>query len=563
MMKAQTKVEQMNQGIHDYGQTEVLPDQPTTPCPADSQMLILLTTPKQAMAQFDGSYIYLRLGATIQLNTPLFTSAELEGDDPCRDMCLENQFFFLGVRSANQLLRSYQLFFGNTPIANSLQNFATIEGVYYFASECVEMTTSRRYCFSMFHDVQVMNESVAGTYIPLSTFIIPGTPRTASLTANIEFVAILHLTQILELSGFKDYPTRVFGDLRLNFTLEKDALVYYYIPPNISFERGLLEGTISTDTPNLSGLRAIDPATLDICRQWTQIGTYCWVDVIKGWDSATNAPRHTVIRDFSISCTSMEISKCYAILSGYNYTEECHAELVDFFSNNPFLVMSQKISVATFSSSPTSAGISALTCQTAINLATQAAIFFPFSAKHLTVFPNIQYQGFQVTVGSQRYPETPISTVGPDFTEQQLQFRGFDPDAGYEPCLEFVDSMHRKRSRGDKMLRPISDCTLFFACVQFQQSMGPHSVNFNGVDSKGENWPVQVFGTPLAGNRTCYPPEEGNLFGLKTGDKTLPPPPRIVFLSIQFFDFFLDRRVSNVILYNTYGPAREFWANFA
>jgi hypothetical protein len=559
IMNAYAKQEEVNDCAHRSQQTQIMCESPGLPGQYTAQFLIRLTDSKMQVTQFDQSYIFIEYELTLQLNKQLFTQAQLTADDATRDALLDNQFVFVGFKGSAELIGRYQLYFGNTPIADSLQQYGTLEAFLQRVYTCESQLENKIACYSEWKYVQQKDDTVCGIYLPLSTFY-DKTTKAPKTIVTVTFPIQYPYHNNLQLQGCWDYPNAILGDMKFSFTPNPNALVVCQVIPSSTISTGIENGTIDKGLPNLSNIRAIDPSTYNFTRQFTQIGHFFNADILMGWDGS--APKHNFVEDLQITCTGMRVTQLYAVASGYDVLPDALERVRAKLKKEPYVLMGQRVDKQVFSSAPSGGNVSAISTNTTIKMATCFYVLFPQHVSTETCFHQPQLTNFQLSVGNQVYPEVPTNTWGVDFATHQELISGFDGDSGFTMNDAIHDSWALPRAKANKILRPVRDATDFVFAAACQRRMGALLDCWDGVDTEGSNISVKLAGNSDPHNPVCYPSTDPqNVGGAKDSVVKSPPPIFVDLVMIKMVFWLNSSNVSQMAYYDNYPAMRAFTAS--
>jgi hypothetical protein len=226
-----------------------------------------------------------------------------------------------------------------------------------------------------------------------------------------------------------------------------------------------------------------------------------------------------------LQCTGMEIRSLKSNMYGFNITSESLARINNLFST-PQIIPSQQLDYNAFPIAATAAGI-----QSTINMpvcnCTCISIMFPKNDNDYTVFENPVYNNLQLTVNGKNMPDEVVSSQGARFLQQQLI--ASDLSGGLECTKEFEDSivMAKNTKSGNRYANCLSDGTSFMWNVQCERNNAGYT--FDGIDSNGQNIPIQIKGQPL------YSGPNDTYYNVNAAGTIHPPPPQIWLCRDTFF----------------------------
>ena len=150
------------------------------------------------------------------------------------------------------------------------------------------------------------------------------------------------------------------------------------------------------------------------------------------------------------------------------------------------------------------------------------SVMFPKHDNDYTVFENPIYSNLQLTVNGTNMPDEVVDTQGARFLHQSLV--ASDLASGLECTEEFEDSLVMAKNvagDGTRYHNSLSDGTSFMWNVQTERNHAGYT--FDGIDSNGQNIPIQIRGQPIftgEGKDTYYYVDAAD-------DNVHPPPPQI------------------------------------
>ena len=161
-MKSYSLAPVPNDGIHVYGNTRINPDV-SAPFTSSQEITLRLTSSNFDICEFANSYIHMSLRLRLRFsNAPV-----VNGDDEFAKMLKENQFVFLGLKCSNQIIRNYSFKHNDVPITTTLQSNAVYESYLYSAFMSKSERANKKYIFSPYEEVSVLDNSLCGLYLPI------------------------------------------------------------------------------------------------------------------------------------------------------------------------------------------------------------------------------------------------------------------------------------------------------------------------------------------------------------------------------------------------------------
>ena len=475
-----------NDGVNIYSNTRINPDT-SGPYSSTQDITIRLTSNNFDVCEFGNSYLHLK----VRLRLRFQNAPQVEGSDAFAEMLKKNQFVFIGLKASSHVIRSYSFKHNDVPIASTMQSSALYESFLYSTLMSKQERENKKFVFSPYEEVVSLDNSTCGVFVPIGE-LVDGSYQTLDL--------IIPYNSLLALQGWQEFPNRIFGELKLVINTTAEGFVYAEVSPMTSIKKGILSGKIDVSTPHISDVLSAVDSTFDFHRCFEQVSVPSSAQFITGWDSENNKLKFASSQEFTPFIDELLVQEAWVDVKGYRMSDSALGELQRHFSSEPFVVCAQKAETYTFPNGPESSGI-----RTAMNVrfnhTTDAVILFPKDSRHRTIFTNIGYDKLQLQIGNQRYPEQLLSTVSPQFHEQQMQASDFD--SMFAASEEFEHSLTDMLTDGERMLRPTTDNTSFLVLYQFERSGGsaPNSTWFDGVNGVEK---VELSGSPLHPNFDVY-----------------------------------------------------------
>ena len=421
---------------------------------------------------------------------------------------------FVGFKSSNQILDQLQILCRNLNTGYQ-QNECCREGFAYSTLKPRNEKKTRKYVHSLYENVSIYSPSVCGTYIDVAEFK-DGLPHPVEFEVNLPF------DNILALQAFDMYPNAVCGDLELKFYVKPRGLVWCMVDPmNVKEYKEMMEGaTIScVCDKNMSAL---------FKHGFTQVGNAAEIinSFVEAGSGVDGVAKFNVAKGAcNLMCTGMEIRSLKSNMYGFNIADSSLNRIKELFAV-PQIIPSQQLDYNAFPIAATSAGIQS-TINMPVTNTTCISIMFPKHDNDFTVFENPVYNNLQLTINGKNIPDEVVSSQGARFLQQQL-IAG-DLSGGLECTKEFEDSivMAKNTSAGTRYNNTLSDGTSFMWNIQCERNNAGYT--FDGIDSNGQNIPIQIKGQPIhtGANDTYYNVDkEGTIH---------PPPPQIWLCRDTYF----------------------------
>ena len=412
---------------------------------------------------------------------------------------------FVGFKSSNQLLDQLQIYSNNVSTGYQ-QNECCREGYCYSTIKPYSEKKTRKYTHSLYENVSDYSQSVCGTYIDLSDF-------RDGQKHDVEFEMNLPFEDILAFQAFDLYPNRVVGDIEIRFYVKPVGLVYCQVDP-----RKIKEVKEFMEDESIAATFTETPVFL---HQFTQIGNESKIAALK--ISSGNVTSTT--KAVTLSCHGLTVTSCKSNMFGFGVKESTLQAIASMFSE-PVSIPSQQLDYNAFPLAPTRAGVQS-TINTPLHNTTSISVLFPKHSNDYTCFDNPIYHNVQLTINGQNYPDEPVSTLGARFLQYQLV--ASELDGGIQCTKEFEDSltMDRNKADGGKYKNTLSDASSFMLNIQTERSRGGYL--FDGLDSNGQNIPIQIRGQPI------YPDVNDTYYNFDETGENHPPPPQLFVCRDTYF----------------------------
>ena len=413
---------------------------------------------------------------------------------------------FVGFKSSNQLLDQLQIYSNNVSTGYQ-QNECCREGYCYSTIKPYSEKKTRKYTHSLYENVSDYSQSVCGTYIDLSDF-------RDGQKHDVEFEMNLPFEDILAFQAFDLYPNRVVGDIEIRFYVKPVGLVYCQVDPRTIKEvKEYMEDTIIDSTFKSAPV---------FKHGFTQIGNESKIAALNVGSDKSITP---TTESITLSCLGLTVTACKSNMFGFGVKESTLQAIEQMFSE-PVSIPSQQLDYNAFPTAPTAAGVQG-TMNSPLSNITSITVVFPKHANDYTCFDNPIYHNLQLTINGKNYPDEPVSTLGARFLQYQLV--ASELDGGIQCTKEFEDSltMPKNKDDGTRYKNTLSDASSFMLNIQTERSRGGYL--FDGLDSNGQNVPIQIRGQPIhSGDGDTY-------FNCDETGKNHPPPPQVFFCRDTYF----------------------------
>ena len=413
---------------------------------------------------------------------------------------------FVGFKSSNQLLDQLQIYSNNLSTGYQ-QNECCREGFCYSTIKPYSEKKTRKYTHSLYENVSDYSQSVCGTYVDLVD-IMDG------LKHDVEFEMNLPFEDMLALQAFDLYPNRIVGDIEIRFYVKPAGLVYCQVDPRkIKEVKEFMEdSTIASTFKSIPIFK----------HGFTQIGNDSKIAALNVGSDKSITP---TTESITLSCLGLTVTACKSNMFGFGVKESTLQAIEQMFSE-PVSIPSQQLDYNAFPTAPTAAGVQG-TMNSPLSNITSITVVFPKHANDYTCFDNPIYHNLQLTINGKNYPDEPVSTLGARFLQYQLV--ASELDGGIQCTKEFEDSltMPKNKDDGTRYKNTLSDASSFMLNIQTERSRGGYL--FDGLDSNGQNVPIQIRGQPIhSGDGDTY-------FNCDETGKNHPPPPQVFFCRDTYF----------------------------
>ncbi|KAA6388632.1 MAG: hypothetical protein EZS28_015840 [Streblomastix strix] len=515
-----------NDGEHHYSIKEIKPES-QMPALFDKEILISLSDTDHDVTQIQNSFLSIVLTANVQFDNKF---------DRYEESYKDGTVLFIGLKSANQVIREYTIYHRGRTIDGTLQNDSTTEQFIYNTVKQRSEKNNRKHIHLLYENIHKYDTSACGTYVTIRE-IEEAIKDQASVpyTMPIRFRLSIPLDNILIFSGFTDYPNSLFGDLKIKFKINPNAFVFAQVNPIISMAKYYTMNKTDLMASGPDKLKNIDllfrnwSLGYQYTKQFTQMG--CTADLITkiSIEQITDSGLKNLmcsITPVTLSIKNYVETEVTANMSGYKATNDCLQRVRDFCANRPFVVPSQRVEAWSFSTSATTTGI-----RTSQNIplshVTDLCLLFPKDARATACYENPCYHNMQVTTCGRNFPDMPMNTLDQQFFQMQLNASNLD--LLFEATDEFEDALTTPRNTASKRLNPHTDLTSFMITLQCERNSNG-ALTFDGLDTNNQNVSVELRGGPIyQGETDCY--YNVDLMGKR------PPPPILCTIHDTFWLF--------------------------
>ena len=457
-----------------------------------------ITHSDHMISQITEGFINFKIKLTIQLSKDIQTTHVNDTNHLGK--------IFVGFKSSNQLLDQLQIYSNNLSTGYQ-QNECCREGFCYSTIKPYSEKKTRKYTHSLYENVSDYSQSVCGTYVDLVD-IMDGQKH------DVEFEMNLPFEDMLALQAFDLYPNRIVGDIEIRFYVKPAGLVYCQVDPRkIKEVKEFMEdSTIASTFKSIPIFK----------HGFTQIGNDSKIAALNVGSDKSITP---TTESITLSCLGLTVTACKSNMFGFGVKESTLQAIEQMFSE-PVSIPSQQLDYNAFPTAPTAAGVQG-TMNSPLSNITSITVVFPKHANDYTCFDNPIYHNLQLTINGKNYPDEPVSTLGARFLQYQLV--ASELDGGIQCTKEFEDSltMPKNKDDGTRYKNTLSDASSFMLNIQTERSRGGYL--FDGLDSNGQNVPIQIRGQPIhSGDGDTY-------FNCDETGQNHPPPPQVFFCRDTYF----------------------------
>ena len=457
-----------------------------------------ITHSDHMISQITEGFINFKIKLTIQLSKDIQTTHVNDTEKLGK--------IFVGFKSSNQLLDQLQIYSNNLSTGYQ-QNECCREGFCYSTIKPYSEKKTRKYTHSLYENVSDYSQSVCGTYVDLVD-IMDGQKH------DVEFEMNLPFEDMLALQAFDLYPNRIVGDIEIRFYVKPAGLVYCQVDPRkIKEVKEFMEdSTIASTFKSIPIFK----------HGFTQIGNDSKIAALNVGSDKSITP---TTESITLSCLGLTVTSCKSNMFGFGVKESTLQAIASMFSE-PVSIPSQQLDYNAFPTAPTAAGVQG-TMNSPLSNITSITVVFPKHANDYTCFDNPIYHNLQLTINGKNYPDEPVSTLGARFLQYQLV--ASELDGGIQCTKEFEDSltMPKNKDDGTRYKNTLSDASSFMLNIQTERSRGGYL--FDGLDSNGQNVPIQIRGQPIhSGDGDTY-------FNCDETGQNHPPPPQVFFCRDTYF----------------------------
>ena len=272
-MKSYSRVPVANDVINVYGNVRINPIT-SGPFQTNQEIELPITNTSFDVIEFSNSYIHLETQIHVRCSNPPAMNTPSASDYSSTDdynasvnfhnMLAENQFVMIGLKASPHMIRDYKFKFDGNVVSSTTQSDAVYESFLYSTFKAKSELENKKYVFSPYVEASQLDNSICGVYVPLSKL------TTSGVYLNLD--VIIPIRELLCMEAFEEFPTKIFGELRLLFHTTPEAFVYTEVNTITSLRKGIISGKIDKSLPYLSEILAVDKDTLEYQHSFEQVG---------------------------------------------------------------------------------------------------------------------------------------------------------------------------------------------------------------------------------------------------------------------------------------------------
>ena len=462
------------------------------PVTSPSQIIAVpLSNPGVDVVRFDKSFI--RMTVTFSLNHNGFEAAATTGTTPSDlEELTDMIYYFIGFKNSSDFIGDYSIYHKGIQVANTLNSNGTVESFLYHTLRSEEDIIYRQGVHSEPQAALNFDDGICGQRVTLKDIqTAVGNNEVLEVTMDL----IIPFNDIQKFQTFQEYPSALFGDLELRFKVNPGALVSVLCDPNESIKVQTGSDTSAT-VKNMYITTAGND--LELTREFTQLG-----DEFKGITHAkvsNHVPVYTA-DDLSFSFGSLRIHNIESVIIGYRANPDALERMRAKFETQPWVKFSQSITYLPFGQTPTENGLNCV-LQTELNNTTDMIVLFPTTENESggTVSKNPMLTNLSLTVMNRQYPEMPVSTNSPEFT--QLMLNSASTLYG-RPQRSFASSLTNGRWDAESAYAPYDDQTSFICSFKCERPSAMGLIQ-DGLNSNGAQVAVRLRAVPEFGPNCQY-----------------------------------------------------------
>ena len=480
-----------NDGEHKYGNVRVKP-KTSGPWQSTTHIELPLTSDTWDITEFENTYIHF----VLQVKFYATGIPTISGTDDFSEMLKNHQYVFFGLKSSNHIIGDYRFMFNDHTVSSSSQPNALYESFLYSNFKSKGEIANKRWVYSPYGEVEKLDNSICGMYIPIGELT-----GNSSNEYKVMFDVIVPINEILAMEAFDEYPNKIFGELKLFFTTTYNGFVFTEVNPIESIKKGIVRGDIDATNADLhlTDVLAVDAKTFPYTHAFQQQGIANKMSFITGYDSDNATLTFSDLADVKLTCYDLQTLDIWCDVRGYKASSGAMQNMYNSFCRNPFVVCAQRVERTGFNSKPTVSGGIHTDITLRFNRVTDINILMPTHSLQRTVYTNPALRGFQVIIGNDHYPDQQVTTLSPEFFENQIQSTDFD--SFFEATDSYEHSLTDARVDENGEKNPITDDTSFVPIFSLERANAGELV-FDGLDQLSVK--VELHGTPLY-STSIYP----------------------------------------------------------
>ena len=169
------------------------------------------------------------------------------------------------------------------------------------------------------------------------------------------------------------------------------------------------------------------------------------------------------VGEVTLNCTSFRVVEAYSTMFGFGVTDTTMNGLRSLFST-PQVIPTQELGILKLNGQPNSNGIEHLNISLNLDNVSAVGVMFPRRSNDRTVYHNIMYRNFHVSIDGRNYPDQPVTTLDARF--YQCQLVNGELYGCCEVTNEYENSLTQSKNASDP--NSIGDSTSFMVNVALE-----------------------------------------------------------------------------------------------
>ena len=549
-----------NDGVYTYLDNKQEPKTTNNTYTPDQECEIFLTDAAVDITEFNNSFIRLDIQQTLTFdaqtlqeirnafprlykNNAVATDSESDGHELIFErMLADNQYIFVGYKMSSQAISTYGFRSNGMMIQQATQNEGVTEQYLYGIYKSKDEISNKKHVFSPYNEVATFDNSICGTWVPLSKILNPSEPCTITIPLVIPY------TTLLCLQSFEQFPNFLFGSLTFLFKCSPIGEVWTQVNPIESISKHVATGVIdATRYPELTSVLACAKETWGYTRAFQQVGLlnnvcFCTGTALTGTD--TNTTKFGGALQFFAGALApcsigFKITNITTFTKGYKIRNDIKDSLSQYFlsnefggDNHVFTLCGQRIDNVQLGSGHGAPNSFVTQESVQFNRTTSIHLLMPLSDAQRTVFFNPCLASAQFFIGNISYPRQEVSTISPEFFEMMMMGSDFDALFAANDDIEHSYTDYRigvDENGGYKFIQPYTNDTDWVWSISLEREDSSQA-NFDGIH---DTFPVRVKGSP------AFP--GCNIYSLQNKDLNAsgkpPPTPTLCMCQDTFWIF--------------------------